>query len=61
MDGENNGKPYLLMDDLGGKAGGETSFPNCTGGELNPVPFFLNKAGDGLKGIAICFGDQFCP
>ena len=37
MDGENNGKPYFLMDDLGGKP---TIFGNIHIPTLGTAPFF---------------------
>ena len=43
MDGENNGKPYFLMDDLGGKP---TIFGNI---QIDIMILFLNGGPPGLR------------
>ena len=48
MDGENHGKPYFLMDDLGGKP---TIFGNI---HIFPKDLYNHRTSDGEQGVYKC-------
>ena len=61
MDGENNGKPYFLMDDLGGKP---TIFGNTPNGPLKhfgaePSNQHKKEAGGGFPSIQMSANERW--
>ena len=54
MDGENNGKPYLLMDDLGGKL--PPIFGNIHLWQLPGIPTTIKTMGVNITTIAYLRG-----